>query len=478
MKIPTETRRLTGGIVATLALLVATVSVVVGMAEAGPRFCRKPSRALRFAKPKYIDKHRAGGEPTVEQHPDGTLIYGAHAGSTHFYAPAGADPTTAAFVENYTGQTYYYYSKNNGRTWKFAPRRLSDNLPAQGFSDPESAIDKAGNLYISEINLVNVAVSKSTNSGRSYKLQNFFGQTIHDRQWMAADQKNVLYMVGNSFGGGTAPTQPVGNLGHYLYKSTNGGKTFSAGILDEKGGSGLGDLQVNHSDGTLYEAHYDGKTLSLAAFRHARHNRFGVEVNPIARKVEMLSHWPAFDLDARGNLYIVWDESGRGGRAAGIWYSYSKNRGRTWTKPVRVDADAKTNIWPWLAVGTRGRVAIAYLEASKKLPNHDAETPGDHGWRVIGAQSLNGLGCKRSNLAGFRRATATRRPVHRGTICQGGTVCQAMGIDRRLGDFFTIEIDKTGAMWAGYSDTRQGGAVALPGFVRQSGGASFLRTGR
>jgi hypothetical protein len=128
-------------------------------------------------------------------------------------------------------------------------------------------------------------------------------------------------------------------------------------------------------------------------------------------------------------------------------------------------------------VGDRGKVAIAWLEASKKLPGNDPETPGDHTWRVVAAQSLNGLGCGRSDVPGFRRAIATSEPVHSGTICNSGTVCQAQGVDRRMGDYFTIAIDNAGKMWAGYSDTRQGGAVALPGFVRQSGGPTFGRPG-
>lgn len=38
----------------------------------------------------------------------------------------------------------------------------------------------------------------------------------------------------------------------------------------------------------------------------------------------------------------------------------------------------------------------------------------------------------------------------------------------------SVEIDATGAFVAAYSDTRRGGAVSLPGFVRQVGGASFF----
>jgi hypothetical protein len=44
-----------------------------------------------------------------------------------------------------------------------------------------------------------------------------------------------------------------------------------------------------------------------------------------------------------------------------------------------------------------------------------------------------------------------------------------------LGDYFTIDIDWSGRLVAAYSDTRQGGSVALPAFFRQTGGTSFNR---
>jgi hypothetical protein len=184
--------------------------------------------------------------------------------------------------------------------------------------------------------------------------------------------------------------------------------------------------------------------------------------------------WPPFDVDPAGNLYITWDESGAGARDAGVWFSCSTDRGATWAAPVRVDPNGRTDIWPWLAAGDDGRVAVAWLEAGRRLHNHDAGTPGDHGWRVVAAQTLNGHGCTDSASPGFRVSTMTPDPVHRGTICQGGTVCQAELVDRRMGDYFTVEIDSAGRMWAGYSDTRRGGAVALPGFAHQIGGPRFL----
>lgn len=346
-------------------------------------------------------------------------------------------------------------------------------MPLSGFSDPDFAVDDAGNVYLSEINLINVAISKSADTGKSWSLANFFAQDMTDRQWSEADRNGVVYMVGNPADGGTS-SDPVGHFEHTLYKSTNGGATFTPGVDDA---GGLGDLRVDRSDGTLYEMHYSGDPakLELAAFRNARADDLTPQLHTVATGVDMRSHWPAFDLDSDGNLYVVWDETGEGAsrRASGVYYAYSTDRGRTWSKPVRVDAGPATDIWPWLAVGDPGRVAIAWFQADKQLPGDDAETTGEHGWRLMAAQTLSGLGCQGSAKPGFRVVPATPS-IHQGTVCMGGTFCQAQAIDRRLGDYFSIEIDGAGYMVAAYSDTREGGAVSLPGFIRQSGGPSFF----
>jgi hypothetical protein len=466
----------------TLLAVSAVVAIVVAMSSGAESrvtkararsSCPAPSGALSFDKPKYIDTARAGGEPSIQTHPDGTMLYGAHAGTTHFYTFGAADENTSAFAENYTGQVYYYYSKDHGRTWKFVPRELPpEGLPGSGFSDPDFAIDTAGNVFVSEINLLNVAVSKSEDSGKSYALKNFFAFTITDRQWSAADEKDVLYMVGNTFGGGTFPSDPAGNNDHILIKSKDGGETFSEAVEDL---GGLGDIHVDQRNGTLYETHLSEGKLEMWAFRGARRDNFKPDKVTIAKGVSMQSHWPAFDIDSKGNLYVAWDENGAGKRPAGVYYSYSTSAGRAWARPIRVDRNDNTDLWPWLAVGGPGRVGVAWLEASKKLPENNAETPGDHGWRIQVAQSNNGLGCRGAAVPGFRTSLATKEPVHTGTICNSGTVCQAQGIDRRMGDYFTIDVDDKGRLVAGYSDTRQGGAVALPAFFRQSGGPSFGR---
>jgi len=452
-------------------MAVATV-LGVSVAASSPAASCLPPGAPVFGEMAIIDQARAGGEPIIATHPDGTLLYGAHAGTTHLYGPE-AGGGTGAFTDEYNGQAYFYWSPDHGKTWTFAGRPAPANQDGSGFSDPDFAIDAAGTVYISEINLLNVAMSASHDIGRTYELRNFFSEDVADRQWSEADAKDVVYLVGNVFGGGTS-TAPAGEVGHTLFKSKDGGRTFTDGLPD---GDGLGDLRVDKRDGTLYETHLQtggDKILSMAVFRNAREDDLTSTLHPIAKGVDMLAHWPAFDLDPSGNLYVTWDESGRGARPAGVYVSASKDRGVTWSDPLRVDLDDKTDTWPWIAVGDDGRVAVAWLQADESLPDHDAETPGEHGWNIMVAATTTGLGCDAWATAAYAVAKATGEPIHRGTICQGGTACQAQGVDRRLGDYFSIEIDATGRMVAAYSDTRRGGSVALPGFLRQTGGPSFF----
>jgi hypothetical protein len=443
-----------------------------------PAACNAPSKGLTFSAPRYVDKMRAGGEPSVVAHPDGTLLYAAHAGTTHFFSLEADDPDSEAFFEHYRGQVHAYFSRDNGKSWHFVDRTLPpDNSAGSGFSDPDFAIDYAGNVYLSEINLVNVAMSKSTDHGHSYKLQNFFAEDITDRQWSAAGPTNVLFIVGNPDEGGTVPTEPAGNADHTIYKSVDGGQTFTEGFEDA---GGLGDLVFDRVRRTLYEAHYSGGKLQIAAFRHALDSTPAVALTPslvtVASSVSMLSHWPAIDVDNAGNLYITWDESGSGELPAGVYYSYSTDGGRHWARAIRVDTNNHTDIWPWIAVGDPGRVAIAWFGNDHKLANNDAESATDSDpWNVYVAQTTTGLGCSSSPRSGFRVTRATPQPFHVGTVCMGGTTCQATLTDRRLGDYFTIDIDTTGAVVAAYSDTRQGGAVSLPAFLRQSGGPSFIK---
>ena len=466
-------------VAAALALSTAAALAVPALAgapaSAAPatagKACPTPPK-LSFAEPTYVDTTRAGGEPLVFTDPSGRLMYSSHAGTTHFYTPEATGEGTGAFVENYQGQTYIWTSDDQGKTWTFRPRLAPPSGVANsGFSDPEFAFDSAGNLYFSEINLANIAVSSSADKGSTWTLENVAGAILTDRQWMEADREGELYFVANAFGGGTG-VPPGNNLGHFISKSTDGGKTFTTGVADP---GGLGDLRVDKRTGTVYEANVTDGNLGVRAFRQARSGDLETsETSVVAEGVNLISSFAAIDLDPAGNVYITWDERVDGEREAGIWFATSKDGARTWSTPVRVDDGTGTAIWPWIAVGDTGRASISWLQADTVLPENDGETPGDHGWRIAVAATTTGLGCAASTTPSFTRAFATKEPVHRGTICQSGTTCQATATDRRLGDYISMDIDGKGFAYVGYADTRVPGAVSLPGFVRQTGGPSML----
>jgi hypothetical protein len=432
----------------------------------------------------YIDETRAGGEPLVVTHPDGTLLWGSHAGTTHFFSPAAPDPTTAAFLQNYEGQTYQYFSTDGGETWEFSPRTpiggaVDSGLPNSGFSDPEFAIDKAGNVFISEINLANIAFSKSSDSGKSYTLQNVIGISLSDRQWMEADEEDVLWFVANTFGGGspTAGEPVTGSLANRLYKSLDGGQTFSRGQSLAGNGQRSSEIQVDKSDGRLYQLDPRGGTLRMSVFPDARTQtppNVTEQQFTVASNVTRLSSiGPTFDIDGKGNLYAVWDDRGSATRDRGIYYTYSTDRGETWSPAQRVSGDTGLAIWPWIAVGDEGGVSIAWLQNDEGTSANPEAVPASSGWHVEVAQSQTGLGCADSDLAGFTVTRASDEPVHRGTICNGGTLCQAQAIDRRLGDYFSNAVDAEGRTVIAVSDTRQGGAVALPLVIRQVEGPTI-----
>ncbi|MBW3620815.1 MAG: hypothetical protein KY461_11260 [Actinobacteria bacterium] len=445
--------------------------------------CPGPTDVPKFEM-AYIDESRAGGEPILAVHPDGQLIWGSHAGTTHFYAPEAPSPTTAAFVENYQGQTYNYVSED-GRDFTFVPRQGPGEgdvaplagLPATGFSDPEFAIDAAGNVYSSEINLANVAMYKSTDGGRSYGLQNVFAFTSSDRQWMEADRENEVYMTANGFGGGSFPAAPIGNLGHFMAKSTDGGVTW--GSASKTNPDGVGDLRIDRERGFLYELSVTSAgDIGVARFPNIREEEtdFTVEILPVTSGVGLSGVQrlidPTLDIDDEGNLYVTWSDNGSGLRPAGIYYAASSDGGESFSLPVRVDPDDNADVWPWIAVGAPGQVVVTWLQGDQVV---EGILPGEEGgddvkWSVAAATTSTGLGCGSSDAAGFRVTTASAEPIHTGTICQHGTVCQTDATDRRLGDYFSVAAANDGDIHIAVSDTRQGGAVSLPLHIFQVGG--------
>ena len=414
--------------------------------------------ALSFDAPKVFDPVRAGGEPGIEGLPDGTLVYAAHASTTLFYRNNMPDPD---YVTPYTGATYVWRSTDGGTTWRyvgFAGTEVGPHATVSGFSDPDFAVDAAGNVYTAGINLANVYVAKSSDSGRTWT-GHPFGTVMTDREWLAADEANVVYMNGNQIPGGRR-----------LWKSTNGGLTFNLASPVQLPGSGPPNKpEVDKSDGRLYFPDGDGHMAIYPKARQNDYTRIDTEIPGGTPQAHGFLNDMA--IDKAGNVYVVSNDSNR------IYVSHSTDRGLTFETTTIHDASPNEVLWPWISAGEDGRVAVSWFQADRPVP--DTEDVAAE-YRVVAAQTATGRGwtddCGASHPPVYEVAVATPQPFHTGTICSSGTTCQIGGIDRRLGDYHTNSITADGRMVIAYSDTsvKPQGAVSHPGFIRQSGGVDFI----
>jgi hypothetical protein len=140
-------------------------------------------------------------------------------------------------------------------------------------------------------------------------------------------------------------------------------------------------------------------------------------------------------------------------------------------------------LWPWIIAGDDGRVALVWLQTLGGNPDkfyiYAAYTTNGHGSMVRCSD-----GSKRFVPPQFSVANASGRPMHEGKICLSGTTCNANpnfeGGDRRLGDFLTVNFDRSGNIFIASGDTTlkspTGGPkpVSNPIFIKQSGGDKML----
>lgn len=443
-----------------LAALVAVAAVAVSQQVAQPAArarCGGSLPRLRFASPVIVDAARAGGEPSVAALRDGTLLYAAHAGSTHVYRTNASG--LPDYVVPYTGATYMWRSTNGGRTWTYVGLPEAGNRGPHalvtGFSDPDLAVDSAGTVYTSGIDLATVYVARSGDRGATWE-GNALATVLTDREWLAADRPGVVYLNGNQLG-----------TGRMLWRSTDGGRSFDqqAGVR-LPGGGPPSKMAVDPRDGRLYFPVGPGGRLGeIAVYPNAR--RGDLATRTVFRMGSRMDARNGFfnpiALDEAGNVYVV-DNT-----AHTIWLHSSTDRGRTWSKSMVYRSDG-TVLWPWISAGSDGRVGISWLQADRAA--HPPRDPAS--WRIVAAQTATGHGCG-SRPPAWKVAVATPRPIHVGRICISGVACQTSGSDRRLGDYHTNAITPDGDLVIAYATTSPapGSIVSRPAFVRQSSGIDF-----
>ncbi len=450
---------------ALVAVVATSVPVLLAAESDAPCVDLAPAPMV-FDAPRVIDADRAGGEPVVVSALDGSLNVSAHAGTTHLYKDPNSATGLDDFLVGYTNQTLNWRSVDDGRTWEYVGLHGLNTGPhtatSTGFSDPDYAMDQAGNIYNTEIDLVNVAVYASLDDGQSYAIGNPY-VTAGDRPWLVALEEGEVFLYV------TTARQLLRSTDHgitWLPVATNipvTAKPYADPLNPDDGmigPAGSEAIAISTDDGATWEVH-DGAYLGA-----------GVTFfdNDLA-------------IDAAGNAYRArargYEGPGDDKAEGEVWFNWFDREAMAWGDPVQIDLPWQGDaMWAWLTAGDEGRVAVSFLMNSVEEPN---------AFRIVMAHTHNGTGATVTCPDGstefvapaFTTSVVTPDPIHVGDICLSGTGCngqQGDAGDRRLGEFFSSTLTLDGRLWFASGTTMlktPTGAekpISNPLFVLQSGG--------
>jgi hypothetical protein len=403
-----------------------------------------PSAAATLPTPSFsriaiLDPVRSGGEPVLFQTPKGTLLVAAHPGYTHVKAPPGPEVLTPT-----SGQSYLYRSTDDGATWSVVtgPNGGPRN-DALGQSDPDLAVTDDGKILVmADLGVAAPPASTevSHDDGATWPdtapVATSQEDARIDRPWLA-QANGTFYLLYNG-----------DQNGHWRLRDSKDGVSWAD--LSTPGDGSYPGAMAAGPDGSLYVGNGD---KVWASTDHGK--TFAASKVPADKPMKgITAQRPS--VDAAGTVYFAWSEF------HAIKYAYSKDDGKTWSAP-RTLLEGGTNIWPWPAAGGPGMLAVAWVGTNESNADPSA-VKGEwdvHLALVTGADT---------DAPSVWTGSIPNAVVSTGGICIDGTICEAEGKDRRLGDFITVIVDKDGYAQVAYGTTTTGHSISSPAYVKEISG--------
>lgn len=379
-----------------------------------------------FSPPRSLPNSSGFGEPSIASAPDGTL---------YVTAPGSASAL--------------WRSVDGGANWL----RVANSLGSSGDSDV--AIDANGVLYVSDL-FSNVPVSVSFDQGATmaYETATATGGSI-DRQWTAAVGDGTVYSVWRD---GSTERVAV---------SHDQGVSYTRHVVST--GVGLQGNVVAKDEMTAYIPFGGTGGMWLARTTDGGVTWQKTNVYPSSST----TLFPAVDFDDAGDLYMTWVEGSNEDFSYNVRLARLTNGGTT-VASVATIYSGHTSIFPWIAAGAPGHVAVAWLDTAGVLgalpidPNAAATAE----WTIKLAYSQD---ANLGHAAAWAVQDATPL-VHTGPICTMGTACFPIANpiygNRMLLDFFEIAERPDGGIVIAYSADNalvNTGSTVLK-VVRQTGG--------
>ena len=519
-------------------LFVFAATVAASVVFAGGASSAKPSSGTpSFGHAVVVDHQRVTGEPSLSIAP--TLNSSGHH-DVYVSAPFGFS-TTASFIwkSEDGGQTFHLVGAQAPPEGKPATtcagggdssivNDTAGNLyfaDLQGLTNVSDSVSTdGGNTFVSTCNSANAAgvdrpwlatYGNPLSGGREYMTVDQIAQCDPDNCGLGQVGANMLEVTQAS--GAQAASQifsplpaqqiePDGIVGGAVVDQRNGDLYIvHTGLTDDSGGiTGGGDGNGN-TNAIVVDRFPGGYTQSTATpvppgsiSVCTPYNATGTA--PCAS--ETVVHAPldasgnstvnngqdfaTIAIDSAGDLYVVWaqspvDSSGKIDGPTTIYMATSTDGGATWSTPINVSAHVsglQTNVFPWIAAGSAGRVDIVWY-GTPTLGSCPSEPCGagfiNASWNVYMAQTLNAVTNGQPNATPtFTTTKVTEYPAHYGSICEFGIACTTGG-DRGLLDFIQVQADPSGAadiVWADGANTAFNGGEtsAVTDFAQQVSG--------
>lgn len=394
----------------------------------------------RVEKVVHVDPDRWSGEPSILALQDGTLLITGAGGFTRY----AEDPTDAP---GNAGQSYLWRSTDDGTTWDFV------DLDVQPEADPllpyrnailgvegDLAQDQDGRTYFVDLTMLAAnGIAASDDSGATWTAaQNpVVGLPGTDRPWVAAYGSGHVYVKYLQTG-----------TGHRVAMSDDGGQTFLEDIAIPS--CSQADLTVDLDSQEVLIA-CTGDELSIlrtgpgpmAWERVPIHNASGGAVNGSSAFV-----FPSLAVAGPGQYVYAWAQPTDDG--AEVRITASTDRGATWSEARTLSTPDRTGVFAWVDANPDGTVGVVWYEADRggDPDGMDADTE----WRVHHAS----LRLDTDGLSDAETLVVTEDAIHKGAICTAGLGCvlDDRSEDRRLLDFFEVDVDDAGRSHITWTSTR------------------------
>ena len=453
---------------ATFALAVTGAAAAAGglpaQAGAAPR---------HFSTPVHVDTSAANrtGEPSISVAPDGTEYIVAPGGTPGVRAPVSAGGGGI-------GGGLIWRSSDHGRTWTWLG---TFDLAGEG-GDTDIAVTPRGTLFASSLSYNGCSgVGVSTDRGQTWSDNPLAGcariPAMNDRQWTATYGENVVYtVIGDTVRGDidmvrSSMTNPVVVPSSTLDLYTGGDYQWPGTIaVDQHRGTAY---VVWNTAGAPNNCDQSAGAASCVPQAASTQTADKIEVSVVpdgatsapapvvvaSRQFDTYDSFVSDAVDAAGNVYVVWSERHPTQGQTWTMLSVSRDHGRTWSTPRKVQRTPATTVFPWVSAGDAGRIAVSYYGTTAR-GNSPQKVASSATWSVYSSFSTD-YGRTFSEY----RTTGT---MQKGPICTSGTQCSAGSRD--LLDFFETDVDTHGCLVTSYADNAADNTGAIVSYVRQTAG--------